>query len=192
MEAMTLTKSLSLFALLQIVTFSAHTAVSQWKIIPAESQLTFTATQNGAPVSGEFKTFTGEIFVDPQNYKSSHIDISVDINSVSASYAELKSTLVTPDWFNAKMFPKAEFKSAQFEKTGDNTYLAHGSLTIRDHTVPVTLAFKTAQPSPDKGIVVGSVVIKRTQFGVGQGDWSSTNEIKDDVIVNFKVSATNK
>lgn len=167
-------------------------AVPQWQIVPNESQLTFTATQNGAPVTGQFKTFTGDIRVDPNDLKNSSIDIIVDINSISASYSELKDTLMNPEWFNIKMFPKAEFKSNQIEKTGDKSYQAKGTLTIRDKSEPVTLTFTSEQLDANKGMVVGTTTVKRTQFGVGQGEWSSTKEIKDDVIINFKVVGVKK
>ncbi|CEG58318.1 YceI family protein [Legionella fallonii] len=170
----------------------SEAAVPQWQIVPNESQLTFTATQNGAPVTGQFKTFTGDIRVDPNDLKNSSIDIIVDINSISASYSELKDTLINPEWFNVKMFPKAEFKSNQIEKTGDKSYQAKGTLTIRDKSEPVTLIFTSEQPDANKGIVVGTTTVKRTQFGVGQGQWSSTKEIKDDVTINFKVVGVKK
>lgn len=164
----------------------------QWELIPAESQLNFTATQNNAPVSGEFKRFTADLKVDVNDLKNSSIDIVIDINSLNASYGEVKTTLLTADWFNVKIFPKAEFKSAEFTKTGENAYSAKGNLTIRDKTVPVILNFTSSFPNENKGIVEGSTVIKRSAFGVGQGQWTSTEEIKDDVTVKFKVSATKK
>jgi polyisoprenoid-binding protein YceI len=162
-------------------------AAPQWQIVPNESQLTFTATQNGAPITGQFKTFTGDISFDPNDLKNSSIDIIVDINSISASYSELKDTLINTEWFNVKMFPKAQFKSSQIEKAGDKSYQAKGILTIRDKSEPVILTFTSEQPDANKEIVVGNTTIKRTQFGIGQGQWSSTKEIKDDVTINFKV-----
>jgi polyisoprenoid-binding protein YceI len=162
----------------------------QWTMIPGDSKLTFTATQNGAPVSGEFNSFTAAINADPVDLKSSMIDIVVDMNSITASYPELKDTLISSDWFNVKMFPKAEFKATNFKKTADNNYQAMGTLTIRDKLVPVTLTFTADLVDPKKGLVTGSTTIKRTAFGVGQGDWASTDEIKDDVTVNFKITAT--
>lgn len=170
----------------------AEAAPPQWHIVPAESQLTFTATQNGAPVSGQFKTFSGDIYVDPNDLKNSSIDIVVDINSISASFADLKETLITTDWFNARLFPKAEFKATEFKKTGGNTYQATGTLTIRNQSAPVTLSFTAEESSPNKGVVMGNTVIKRSTFGVGQGEWASTDEIKDEVTVNFKVVAVKK
>lgn len=167
-------------------------APPQWIIVPSESQLTFTGTQNGAPVSGEFKSFNGEIFADPNDLSAGSIDIIVDINSLSASYADLKETLLTSDWFNPKLFPKAEFKASQFKQTGKNTYEAIGTLTIRDKSASVTLTFSAEELAPNKQQVIGSTVIKRSTFGVGQGEWASTDEVKDEVIVKFKVVAVKK
>ena len=164
----------------------------QWDIIPAESELTFTGTQNNAPVTGSFKKFTGEIFVDPDNYKASSIHIVIDMSSITASYADITATLTAPDWFDVKAFPKAEFKATKFNKIGEKTYEADGILTIRDKSAPVTLTF-TAEESPkNHALVSGSTSIRRSTFGVGQGEWASTDEIKDEVTVKFKISANRK
>lgn len=170
----------------------AKAAPIQWVIVPSESQLTFTGTQNGAPVTGEFKTFTGEILVDPNDLSVGKIDIVVDIASLNTSYADLKETLLTSDWFNPKLFPKAEFKATQFKQTGKNAYEAAGTLTIRDKSAPVTLNFTAQELAPNKQQVVGSTVIKRSTFGVGQGEWASTDTVKDEVTVKFKVVAIKK
>lgn len=180
------------FNALALFISSAYAAPSQWEIIPAKSQLNFTATQNGSPVSGEFKQFKADLKVDVNDLKTSSINIIIDMNSVNASYAEVKNTLLTPDWFNVKVFPKAEFKSTHFIKTGDNAYQALGTLTIRDKSTPVTLTFTASFPQENEGIVTGSTQIKRSAFGVGQGEWASTDTIKDDVTINFKVTAIRK
>lgn len=178
-------------AFLVLTSLGASAAPSQWQIVPDESQLMFTATQNGAPVSGQFKTFTADLLVDPTDFKSSKIDVVVDINSLTASFADLKATLMTPDWFNTAVFPKAEFKATQFDKIGSNAYQAHGTLTIRNQSAPVTVTF-TTESSPGKGIVVGKTTIKRSTFGVGQGEWAGTDEIKDEVMVSFKLVVIKK
>ncbi|CEK11451.1 YceI family protein [Legionella hackeliae] len=170
----------------------ANAAISEWEIIPNESKLSFTATQNNAPAKGEFKKFSGKILVDPENYKASSIEIIVDMTSLSASYSDLKDTLITSDWFNIKLFPTAEFKSSDFNKTGEKTYEANGTLTIRDKSAPVKLLFTANETSPGMALVEGETTLKRNTFGVGQGEWSSTNEIKDEVKVNFKIVAKKK
>lgn len=161
----------------------------QWKIIPAESQLTFTATQNGAPVSGEFKNFSGEIAVDPQHYANSRIHIIIDMNSLNTSFTELTTTLSSADWFDSKLFPKAEFTAQKFTKTGEKNYQAAGILTIRDKTVPVVLDFSAEETSKGHALVIGNTHINRLNFSVGQGEWASTDEIKSEVLVEFKIGA---
>ena len=74
--------------LLTLVPVFSSAAVPEWQIIPAQSNLSFTATQNGAPVTGQFKTYTGAISFDPTDLKDSKADITIDISSISASYAD--------------------------------------------------------------------------------------------------------
>ena len=88
-----------------------------------------------------------------------------------------------------KLFPEAIFESESFKKTGNNQYQVDGKLTIRDKTVPVVLTFSTEELTKTKGRVKGSTTVKRMMFGVGQGEWSDTNAVKDDVQVNFTMTA---
>ncbi len=181
------------FLLLLTFCSIAHAdALPQWTIIPSESSITFIGTQNNAPVTGAFKSFSGTIFADPTKYQDSSVDIVVQMGSLSVTYAELATILITPEWFNVKAFPKAEFKSSKFIKVNDKTYDAVGTLTIKTKSIPTTLTF-TATESPKNHIVVeGNTTIKRTAFGVGEGEWSSTDVVKDDVTITFKIAATRK
>lgn len=167
-------------------------AAPSWQIITAKSSLTFTAIQNNAPVTGEFKSFTGDIKFDPKELNQSAVRIVVDIGSVTTSYADVANTLKTSDWFDVKSFPQAIFQANSFTKTGNNSYQANGTLTLRDKTLPITLIFVLEKYSDTEALATGTTIFKRTQFGVGKGDWANTNEIKDDVKVNFTITATKK
>lgn len=185
-------KKILIISSLMLVLFGnafAATQPSAWKIVPAESHLSFVATQNGAPVKGEFNKFSGEIHFDLNMLKESSVRIVVDMGSLSTSYDDLTMTLKAPDWFDMKLFPEAIFTASDFVKTGNDQYDAKGTLTIRDKSQPVTLHFTATQPSANNAMVKGSTMLKRTAFGVGQGEWSSLNEVKDDVQVNFVVTA---
>ncbi len=175
-----------------VSTFIYASNLPEWEIVSAQSEITFTGTQNGAPVTGRFKTFTGQIFADPSNYKAGSIHITIDMNSIAAPFEDIVTTLASPDWFNVKAFPNAEFKATKFNQLDDKTYEAEGILTVRDKSAPVTLKFVVEQISKDQALVEGGSTIKRSTFGVGQGEWASTDEIQDEVIVRFKISATLK
>lgn len=185
-------RTLVLFFIVLLTPVMAATAVPEWNIVPVVSTLKITATQNESPVTGEFKTFTGEIHFDPAMLNASSVRIVVDIGSVETSYKEVGETLKTQEWFDAKMFPQAIFLANHFTKVNGNTYRANGTLTIRDKMLPVVLIFVLDQYSQKTAHVTGSVTIRRTLFGVGRGDWANTTEVKDDVKVDFVISAVRK
>lgn len=166
--------------------------VVKWQIVPDESTLRFTATQNNSPVSGTFKKLHGEIDFSADDLKNSKADVVVEMDSVSASYQELVSTLKMSEWLDIAKFKEATFKSKDFSKVKDNTYLAKGDLKIRDKTVPVTIEFTFNNSEKDKNRVKGETVFKRTAFGIGQGEWASIDEVKDDVKVDFDLSLKRK
>ncbi|STX28112.1 putative YceI-like family protein [Legionella beliardensis] len=177
----------ALFCLFPVMLYAND--LPKWEILPAQSNITFTAIQNNAPISGQFKRFTGEIAVDPKRYESSQINITIDMTSLSASYHDLVTMLLSADWFDVSRFPSASFKATRFNKINENTYTAAGTLTIRNKTVPVTLTFTAEENDRDYTVVQGNTTIKRTAFGVGQGEWADVSSIKDEVQVNFKVTA---
>lgn len=174
--------------------FPALSAASApaWQIVPEASSLNFTATQNGAPTMGSFKKFIADIHFDPEHLDGNSVKVVIDVNSISDPLNQLADTLKGSDWFNAKQFPTATYTAAKFTKTGDKAYQADGMLTIRDKTLPVILKFTQEEYTGNKARIKGGTTIKRTAFGVGQGDWADTNTIKDDVKIDFEVTAIKK
>lgn len=173
---------------LSLLPLFAQAAVSEWKIDTKESKVTFTATQNNAPVKGDFKGLSGKIQFDPEQLNASSVQIVVDMNSVATSYAPIADTLKTGDWFNVKLFPSADFKSKKITKTAEKNYMVEGDLTVHGKVVPATIQFTLEDYSKEKAKVKGDFSVKRTQFGVGQGEWASTKEIQDDVKVSFNIN----
>lgn len=170
----------------------AKAAVPEWQIIPGESSITFTGIQNNAPISGKLEKFNGTIVFDPDQLSKSRVRMVIDMNSVSTTYRDFTSALLTPDWFNVKIFPEAIFESNHFTKLSENKYEADGKIIIRDKTVPIKVTFEGEALSKTKGRVKGVVTLKRTEFGVGQGEWESTDEVNDEVKVNFTITAIMK
>lgn len=184
--------SLILLAWLIIPSIALAAEVPTWEITPNASTITFTAMQNNAPVSGTFDIFSGDIHFAPEDLNASHVMITVKTGSVHTSYGEVADTLKTADWFSSKLFPDAVFKASQFIKTGNNTYQGEGTLTLRDKTLPVTLTFIIEKYTATAAKVKGSTVLKRVAFGIGQGEWAKTDEVKDDVQVNFSLELKRK
>ncbi|EKD54848.1 MAG: hypothetical protein ACD_60C00038G0010 [uncultured bacterium] len=182
----------ALLLILTFLPFIGYATVPAWQIVPKESSITFTGKMNNVPTKGTFKSFDGDIYFDPNNLKESHARITIDTASISTSYVDIGETLKTTDWFNAKSFPHVIFTTSSFEKLHDKTYEAKGTLTIREKTLPVTLTFTEEENTKNKVRIKGSTQLKRTAFEVGQGEWKSTDEVADEVQVDFVVTATKK
>ncbi len=161
-------------------------AETTWKLVPTKSIISFSATQNNAPVTGQFKSFTSELSFDPAKLNKSHVIVTVQTNSIVMSYKEVRDFLLSDAWFNVKVFPTAVFKSTSFTKLSDNNYQVKGELTIRDKTVPTTVNFMATETANGLSFK-GNSSLKRTQFGIGQGDWAKTDLVKDEVQVQFEL-----
>lgn len=182
-------KLLNYFIMLMMFPVAVQAAATDWKILPQSSHILFVAYQNGAPVTGRFPKFSGQIHFDPNQLAESKVKIIVDLNAITTSYEDLTATLKAADWFDMKLFPEAVFESSTFTKVGDKEYQAKGTLKIRDQSQPLTLTFFFEQPTADTAVARGKTILKRTAFGVGQGEWASVKEVQDDVKVNFTVNA---
>lgn len=174
------------------VTPAEAAEVPAFALVPEKSRLGFTAMVNNAPSEGEFKSFTTEIHFDPDNLEGSRVKVQVDMLSLSSTYEEIMANLKTADWFNTEVFPQAILETTAFRHLGGQNYEADATLTIRDRTKPVTLAFALEQYDAGSAIVSGSTVIKRSEFGVGQGEWQDTGTVADEVTVTFHVEAVGK
>ena len=101
----------------------AEVNLAPWNILKEQSSLRFTATQNNAPVTGKFPDFTGEILFDKEHLDESRIAITVNVTNIEATMAEVSATLTTPDWFNAALFPQAQFKADNFTKAENGDFI---------------------------------------------------------------------
>jgi len=181
-----------LIIIIFLVSVGIFAKVPTWNIVPEKSSLTFTAIQNKAPVSAEFKVFSGNIHFAPDKLTTSNITIHVEMASVYAEYDDLIDTLKMADWFDVGKFPQATFQSKTITKVGDKKYRAEGTLVIRDKSEPVIMTFTLIEYSDKNATAKGQVSVKRLQFGVGQGEWASTDDIDDVVKIEFTVSATRR
>src|SRR4249919_3816391 len=92
---------------------------------------------------------------------------------------------VTRFSFNAAKFPQARYTATSFRALGGNNFVADGTLNLRGVIKPVALTFTWtpgAQP-----VLSGKALVKRLDFGVGQGDWAETDLVPNAIAVSTKV-----
>lgn len=174
-------------------TVSAQELPPKWEVIPESSRVTFTATQNHAPVTGSFDSFTCDIHFDSEHLDQSTVKAEIDMASVKADYEEVSDTLKEKDWFDVANFPKAVFESVSLKHIEGNQYEADGMLMIHGKGAPVILPF-TLDITEEKGVktadMKGKLSLKRTLFDVGQGEFKDTKTVEDDVLVEVVIKAS--
>jgi len=174
--------------LLLAINASAQAATT-WHSDPAHSRLTFSASQAGARFEGRFRTFDPQIAFDPADLAGSRFTVTVDTTTADTQDHERDDTLRGKDFFDVSRWPKATFETTGFTSLGGGRYEATGKLTIRDATKPVKLAFKFVPGSGGaSATLAGQTTIKRLDFGVGQGEWTDTTWVGNDVDIRFELT----
>lgn len=155
----------------------------------AGSEIVFTTRQMGVPVEGRFAAFKAQVALDPKKPETGKVAFSIDTGSARFGSAELDAEVPKPVWLGVAKFPQASFESTAIKAAGPGRFEVAGKLTIkgvaRDLTVPVQLA----QAGPTS-TASGSFTIKRLDFKVGEGEWTDTSMLANDVQVRFKLSFT--
>lgn len=162
----------------------APAAVAAWTTDAARSKLTFTGTQQGEAFTGRFKAYTPKITFAPEALAASSWEVSIDIRSADSANAERDETMRTADWFDVARFPTATFKTVGFRAgTAAGSYIADGDLTIKGKTRRIALPFSWKPAADGKtATLTAQVVLERTQWDLGLGDWL------DDAYVGRKVT----
>lgn len=170
-----------------LATTSAASAAN-WVVDSSNSHLSFIGAQGSSPFEGSFKNFQTTIDLDTDHPETGKISATIDIASITAGTAERNSYLPQPDWFNTSKFPQAHFVTTSIQKTGDHAYVAKGSLTIKGITQPLSLPFTLTQTG-DHWRAQGKATLTRTNFHIGEGDWSNEDYVKRAVDVVIDISA---
>jgi polyisoprenoid-binding protein YceI len=155
------------------------------------SKLGFVATQNNAPLRGEFKTFTTEIHFAPEQLESSSIKVEIDLTSLAMGDGDMAETLKTPEWLSVAGFPKAIYQSSRIIAVAEkDNYAAEGTLNLKGKSMPLTLQFHMDKLDATAATATGHAIIMRNDFSVGEGEWAATDSVKNEVRVEFTINAT--
>lgn len=177
------------FILLAALAAPAAHAVEYRTVLPKQSSIGFEFRQMGVPVRGGFKRFTTDMAFDPAKPEAARAKIEIDLASIDAGSSEADDESAGKLWFNRSVYPKATFVATQVRALGANRYEMRGTLTLkgrsRDMIIPVTYTPGKAAATFD-----GTFVLKRLDFGIGEGMWADVATVANEVKVNFRIAAT--
>jgi len=136
------------------------------------------------PTAG-FDDIQGTITYDAADVSKSSVQVTIDIDSVNSQVDKLDDHLKGTDFFDAKTYPQATFKSTAIEKGAkEGTFKVTGDLTLHGVTRPVVLdaTLNGAGEHPmSKVQTIGfdaHTTIKRSDFGMDKYVPSVSDEIR--------------
>ena len=159
----------------------------KWVVSPG-STLGFATSWSGEAIQGRFDKWTADILFSPAALDASKLSVAIDLTSVKTGDEQRDASLPSGDWFDVAEHPKATFTATRFTQTAEGRFVAHGKLTLRGVSRPLDLPFRL-KITGDTASVSGVTTLDRTAFGVGQGEWQSTDSIPAKVTVTVALKA---
>lgn len=170
-------------------------STTQWALDNAHSEIQFKVRHFMVSwAHGNFKTFHAEVTSEGNDFTTSKIRFTADVDSINTNNEQRDAHLKNGDFFDADNHPQIVFESESWEKVSDDEFKLHGYLTIRGNTRKVTLRVEYGGIMQDPwgntrtGFTV-SGKINRKDFGVSFGGVTETGNVLlgDDVTVNANV-----
>lgn len=174
-----------IWALLALIA-PLHWASAQ-SIDPAQSQISFTYKQMNVPMTGRFKQFGGVVNFDASKPEATQVTLDIPIVGIDVGNRDAQGEVAKKAWFDTATFPKAQFVATQVKPLGGNRFEMTGKLTLKGWVQNLTFPF-TSTKSGNKTIVEGGVPLRRLAYHIGDGTWSDTDTVADEVAVKFKLT----
>jgi len=189
MSSRTLFAATLVIALLGAAMQTAHAQAKPATLVAAGSEIAFATKQMGVPVEGKFGKFTAQITLDPKKPETGSVAFTIDTGSARFGSAELDAEVPKATWLNVPKFPQASFASSGIKAAGPGKFEVAGKLTIKGNVRDVTVPVQVTQAGTNS-TASGAFTIKRLEFKVGEGEWTDTSMLANDVQVRFKLQLT--
>jgi polyisoprenoid-binding protein YceI len=155
---------------------------------PDLSRISFAYQQMNVPVEGTFKRFNGWINFDPAKPALSKAQIDIALASIDVGSDEANDEVAGKLWFNTKAYPVARFVVSVVKPLGNNRFDVLGKMTIKGRTLDAD-APVTFRQEGIKGIFDGTFVLRRADYGIGEGMWADFDTVANIVQINFRLVA---
>ena len=153
-------------------------------VVPEKSSVTFSYKQMGVAMDGNFKKFSAQLNFDPAKADKATGRLDIELASIDTGSSEADQEVIGKAWFNAAAHPKASFVLQSLKPTGPGQYEAAGQLTIKGQTRELRTPLKLNAPST----LVGSFVLRRADFAIGERMWAKFDVVANEITVHFSLN----
>ncbi len=164
-----------------------------YRIDTVHSQILFSADHDGysRPV-GRLAIVRGWLRFDAEDWAKSKVVVDIDVASADLGDRGWDRAVTGHTFLDAARFPLAHFASDQVTRTGDQTGVLEGTLTLRGVSLPVTIHFTVNRVGATLfGFETiagfsGRATLDRTRFGMT----AFPHAVGTEVALRFEVEAT--
>jgi polyisoprenoid-binding protein YceI len=162
-------------------TINQQVPTGTYAVDPVHSSITFAITHNGVAT---FRSGFGAYDARLSGGDAPRLEGTVDVSSIEIDEEQLKSHLLSPDFFDATRYPQLRFESSELRVADDGSVTLHGELEIRGEAREVEASGKFGQLGADLagnarvGLSVAAAVDRRS-FGL---DWNAELPSGDEVL----------
>lgn len=180
----------ALLPLLSLIGLQSQAA--EWELEPNESRVIFKYSYEGTPFEGQFRNVQATFDIDPMSPGSCEFEVTIPIEDIQVDSREVLDYLLDIELFDVDQFPTSTFSAENCRLESMNSFVADGTLTIRDQTHPISFPFEFDIEMVDGQVrfhLTSEVTIERLKYGVGQGYWANTAAIPNEVDIEVDVYA---
>ncbi|HUW28435.1 MAG TPA: YceI family protein [Sulfuriferula sp.] len=171
------------------ILFAFGAQATEFNLLQADkSTMTFMYKQMNVPLAGSFKRFHGRISFDPAKPTLAQAEIDIELASIDTGSDEGNDEVAGKLWFNTRQFPVARFVSTSIKPLGNNRFEVAGKMSIKGHTHDATTP-ATFRQEGSLGVFEGSFVLKRGDYGIGEGMWADYGTVANEVQIKFRLVA---
>ena len=165
-----------------------------WTFDPAYTTVEFVVRNLWYKVKGRFGVVEGAIVLDEEDLSRSSVTATIKADTIDTRNKKRDAHLLLREFLDVENFPEIEFKSTSVKRGRDRDSLdLDGTLTIRDKTIPITLAVnemdRSRSPNGQEWVYYSATTeLDRFAFGVDYGRVFIGRRLK--VTINVQASNT--
>lgn len=132
---------------------------------------------------GRFNDFEGSFVYDTGDPSNSSVEVDIDPASVDTNHERRDDHLRNEDFLHVTEYPEAGFKSTAFRKTGEDSYVMTGDLTLHGVTREIEIDVEQTGAGKDpwggyrRGFL-GTTTLTLADFGIDYDLGPASKEVE--------------
>jgi polyisoprenoid-binding protein YceI len=151
------------------------------------SEIRFVSKQMGVNVEGRFRKWKANVDFRPAELARSKAELEIELASIDLASEDSEAEVRRQPWFDTAKFPVARFASTAIRGLGGERYEIAGTLTLKGVAKEVSVPVTLKKDAGGNSVAEGQFTLRRLDFSIGEGVWSDTDTVANDVVVRLRM-----